>query len=146
MAALHDPAIDRPSDPEASVVDFARFRAARQAAGEPAERPVAPPDATDRVITFPVELARPPQPRTRPSRSPGAAGFDAQQACEQLVQRFRVMHEAMIELIVTCQELETAAAREAEETSELMVNLAMLSMSTERFHDELTAAVDGAFA
>ena len=145
MAALHDPAIDSASDSAACVVDFARFRDARPAPAEAVERPAASPVA-DTVVAFPVEMVRPPKLRARPAQSAGLPGFDAQQACEQLVQRFRVMHEAMIELIVTCQDLEANAARDSDETSDLMVNLAMLSMSTERFHDELTAAVDGAFA
>ena len=140
MTALHDPALD----PGASVVDFGGVLRARRGAGP--DRPDrAPADrdtgAGDNIVAFPAAAARP--PRRRAARA-DFGDFDPVQACETLVERFRTMHEALIDLVVTCRDFE-ATGGALGDASELLVNLATLSMSTDRFQEQLVVAVDGAF-
>ncbi len=133
MTALHDPAAKRAPD----VVDLGGFRDARGSTDAPAPAPTDRGDATNNVVAFPAAAIR-------PRRNGSKADFDPQRACEQLVRRFRVMHEAMIELIVSCRDAEPGTVASGE-TTEVMINLATLSMSTERFQEQLAKTVAAAF-
>jgi hypothetical protein len=147
MTALHDPALD----PGASIVDFCGVLRARAAA---AGLDAAPPraaandlDSPDNIVAFPAAAtARPPlRQQSRAAIEPDLGDFDPVKACEDLVERFRTMHEALIDLVVTCRDFETAGNGTLGDASELLVNLATLSMSTDRFQEQLVVAVDGAF-
>jgi hypothetical protein len=143
MTALQDPALD----PGASIVDFAGFLRARRSAGAstlPASATPAADDGPviDNIVAFPSTAVRP-----SPRRAGGVdlGDFDPVQACEALVERFRTMHEALIDLVVTCRDFEAAGSGALGDASELLVNLATLSMSADRFQEQLVVAVDGAF-
>jgi hypothetical protein len=134
MAALKDPVPTR----SASIIEFAAFRRAAPAAGETAGHTV---EAAPVVVAFPG-AARPAK-RAAPAAADVAAAADLRHACEALVERFRTMHEAMIELIVTCRELDESRAW-AFETSRILMDIAALSSTSERFQTQLAATFDSA--
>ena len=148
MTALHDPA----TPPSASIVDLIEVRQARGTGATPEARsasdPVQAPHG-ENILAFPIVPQRRTAPRSvrRKARKPEV--FDPREACEQLVQQFRVMHEAMVELVVACRnappDARGAALGAGDDASEVMLNLATLSMSTERFQEQLGETVAAAF-
>ncbi|MBI3516235.1 MAG: hypothetical protein HY060_19560 [Proteobacteria bacterium] len=140
MTALHDPTTKL----QPQIVDLAGFRRAATARDRVTAAPAgadAPP--VDTVVVQFADAAR----RLRPHGAPatGADGFELLPACEHLVTSFRTMHEAVIELVVSCRELETAPARKPASTEDVMLGLAILSTATERFQQQLAATIDSAF-
>jgi len=147
MTALHDPA----TEPSAStIVDFVGFRHARRTVGAPPAEPIAAPAPVphgENVLAFPIVPRHQPVARNSRRKAGEPAAFDAHEACERLVERFRIMHEAMVELVVACRNAppDSPGPVSADETSEVMINLATLSMSTERFQEQLGETVAAAF-
>lgn len=148
MTALHDPV----TPPSASIVDLIEVRQARAtgavAGPRSASDPVPAPHG-ENILAFPIVPRCRPVPRSARRKAREPEVFDPREACEQLVQRFRVMHEAMVELVVACRnaspEAHADAHGAADDASEVMLNLATLSMSTERFQEQLGETVTAAF-
>ena len=135
MTALHDPTELPPQ-----IVDLAGFRRAAAARERTSAAPEsADASAADSVVVRFAEAAR----RLRPAAC--ADGFELLPACEALITTFRTMHEAVIELVVSCRELETAPARKPASTEDVMLGLAILSTATERFQQQLSGTIDSAF-
>jgi hypothetical protein len=132
MTALHDATAF-----DADIIDLAGFRRAAAT-----REPVAAADQDPVVVSFADAVAR-----HRPSRAPIEPGADVAllSACEQLVASFRVMHEAVIELVVSCRELDDPASRTQAGTEDVMLGLAVLSTATERFQQQLSSTVGTAF-
>jgi hypothetical protein len=134
MTALHDPATAFDAD----IIDLAGFRRAA-ATREPV---AAAADQDPVVVSFADAVAR-----HRPPRAPIEPSADVAllTACEQLVASFRVMHEAVIELVVSCRELDDPASRSQAGAEDVMLGLAVLSTATERFQQQLSSTVGTAF-
>ena len=137
MTALQDPTTEL----QPQIVELAGFRRAGTARETTADNAEATP--ADSVVVAFADAARRLRPRGGPTA--GADGFEILPACEQLVASFRVMHEAVIELVVSCRELETAPARQPASAEDIMLNLAILSTATERFQQQLSGTIDSAF-
>jgi hypothetical protein len=139
MTALQDPATAFAAD----IIDLAGFRGVA-AARPPADAPARDPGDHDPVVVrFAEAAARHRPPRGAPVEP--SAEVALLSACEQLVASFRVMHEAVIELVVSCRDLDDATSRTQAGTEDVMLGLAVLTTATERFQQQLSSTVGTAF-
>jgi hypothetical protein len=104
-----------------------------------AGRAPAPADGDSNVVAFPTQ----PSPTIeRPDRA-ADADLELAQACDGLVDNFRVVHQSMKEFLQSSHDPGATAADG--ETSELLLSLAALSTSTKRFQQQLEVTIDAMF-
>ena len=96
------------------------------------------------VVAFPVTPARP-APVQAPSGNAGRAASELSVACALLVDSFRAMHAAVTELQESCRVLDTNAGEIHDQAGTVLIGIAQLSTTTERFQDQLDATIDAAF-
>jgi hypothetical protein len=132
MNALPDPR----SEPIPEIIDFVAFR-----------RAIPMRSTTDHgnaeVVAFPARA-----PRLAVAKSDNAAVQAASElsvACALLVESFRAMHSAVTELQESCRVLDSNAGEMRDQASAVLIGIAQLSTSTERFQDQLDATIDAAF-
>ena len=136
MNALPEPR----SAPVPEIIDFVAFRRAVPARDLPRDHGDA------EIVAFPSRLpGRAGAPKRIETGAATAAASELSVACALLVESFRAMHAAVSELQESCKVLDTNAGEVREQTGAVLIGIAQLSSSTERFQDQLDATIDAAF-
>lgn len=132
MNALPEPR----SEPVPEIIDFVAFRRAVPMRDLPHDHGDA------EIVAFPTRAGAPRRPETGGA---AAAASELSVACALLVESFRAMHAAVAELQESCKVLDTNAGEVREQTGAVLIGIAQLSSSTERFQHQLDATIDAAF-
>jgi hypothetical protein len=137
--------LTQPTEPVPEIIDFVAFRGAVPRRSTPDAK--APAAAV--IVAFPAARARP-VPHTVPHTVPGGnathEASDLSVACALLVDSFRAMHEAVTELQESCRVLDSNADDMHDQAGAVLIGIAQLSSTTERFQDRLDATIDAAFS
>jgi len=128
---------DTRSDPVPEIIDFVAFRRAIPMRAAPTT------DHDAEIVAFPARYKRP--VLGRPESVAVHAASELSVACALLVESFRQMHTAVAELQESCRVLDSNAGEVRDQASAVLVGIAHLSTSTERFQDQLDATIDAAF-
>lgn len=132
--------------PVPEIIDFVAFRGAvprRPTTDAQASTPDAPhEDAV--IVAFPAARARQ-VPTAAPGGNAAQAASELSVACALLVESFRAMHQAVNELQESCRVLDSNAGDMQDQAGAVLIGIAQLSSSTERFQDQLDATIDAAF-
>ncbi|MEJ0072184.1 MAG: hypothetical protein WDO24_29610 [Pseudomonadota bacterium] len=126
-----------PALPGSEIIDFVAFRNALPAAAPQSPDPVANAAV---VLPFPA-----PAWRRLPERGSAAIAADLSTACAQLVESFRAVHDAVTELQDNCRALDANPHPLRDQAGAVLMGIAALASSTERFQTQLDAAIDAAF-
>jgi hypothetical protein len=136
--------------PVPEIIDFVAFRGAlprRAAAERPAKTAGAVPgDAV--IVAFPATRALQ-MPDRASAGLPGGKGARAASelsvACALLVESFHAVHAAVSELQESCRMLDANAGDVNDQAGAVLIGIAQLSTTAERFQDQLDATIDAAF-
>jgi hypothetical protein len=125
--------------PAPEIIDFVAFRDAlpRRAATD-----VPRGDAV--IVAFPAART-PSKPDMIPAGSAVVAAAELSAACALLVESFRAMHVAVTDLQETCRVLDSGAGEIHDQAGAVLIGIAQLSSTTERFQNQLDATIDAAF-
>jgi hypothetical protein len=126
------------AEPVPEIIDFVAFRRAIPTRGA---TPATHADAE--VVAFPAPHKRPVIGKAESAAVQAASELSV--ACALLVESFRAMHTAVSELQESCRVLDSNAGEMRDQAGAVLIGIAQLSSSTERFQDQLDATIDAAF-
>jgi len=133
-------------EPVPEIIDFVAFRGALPRRGATDARAQA--SGADRrgavIVAFPAARA-PLASNGAPKANAARAASELSVACALLVESFRAMHAAVNELQETCRVLDSNAGEIHDQAGAVLIGIAQLSTTTERFQDQLDAIIDAAF-
>jgi len=96
------------------------------------------------IVAFPAART-PPKPDPMPTGRAVLAASELSTACALLVESFRAMQVAVADLQETCRVLDSDAGEIHDQAGAVLIGIAQLSSTTERFQDQLDAIIDAAF-
>jgi hypothetical protein len=131
--------LNQQTAPVPEIIDFVAFRGAL-----PRRAETDAPHGDAVVVAFPTART-PSKPDTMPTGSAVLAAAELSAACALLVESFRALHVAVTDLEETCRALDGNAGEIHDQAGAVLIGIAQLSATTERFQDQLDATIDVAF-
>jgi hypothetical protein len=131
-----------PAKPGSEIIDFLAIRNAIPTP-EPTARDDLPGDDLPGdavVLAFPS-----PAWRQLPNQGAAAIAADLSAACARLVESFATLQHAMTELKDSCRALDANTGPMRDQAGAVLMGIAALASSSERFQSQLDATIDAAF-
>jgi hypothetical protein len=131
--------LNQQTAPAPEIIDFVAFRDAlpRRAATDAPHGDVV-------IVAFPAART-PSKPDTTPAGRAVLAAAELSAACALLVESFHAMHVAVTDLQETCRMLDSNVGEIHDQAGAVLIGIAQLSSTTERFQNQLDATIDAAF-